>query len=104
MLDTFVPITNTALTKPEAFYWVVDSIDSNHVGYSQPYRECEQNLYLTHGMKSTAKVIADSGCFAGNIADYLSSRGCTGTLTSHRLKHNIDAVRRDMELQASRAA
>jgi DNA polymerase elongation subunit (family B) len=40
-------IPDTTLTKPRAFYWVVDKIDSNHVGHSQPYRECEKNLYLT---------------------------------------------------------
>ena len=99
MLAASIP--DTTLTKPEAFYWTVEKMDSNHVGHAQPYRECEKNLYLTYAMKCTAKAMADSGCSAGDIADYLSSRGCTGTLTTHRLKHNIDAVRRDMELQAA---
>jgi hypothetical protein len=84
-------IPDTTLTKPVAFYWVVQLIDSNHVGHSQPYRECEKNLYLTYAMRSTAKAMADSGCSVADIGDYLSSRGCTGTLTHHRLKHNIDA-------------
>jgi hypothetical protein len=25
-------------TKPEAYFWEVESIDSNHIGHSQPYR------------------------------------------------------------------
>ncbi len=29
MLAASIP--NTTMTKPEAFFWVVDSIDSNHV-------------------------------------------------------------------------
>ena len=41
--------------------------------------------------------MADSGCSVADIADYLSSRGCTGTLTRDRLKYSIDAVRRDMD-------
>ena len=95
MLAASIP--NTTMTKPEAFFWVVDSVDSNHVGHSQPYRECEKNLYLTYAMKSTAKVMADSGCSDADIGDYLSSRGCSGTLTSHRLKYNVDAVRQELE-------
>ena len=102
MLAASIP--NTTLTKAEAFYWVVDSIDSNHVGHSQPCRVCEKKMYLTYGMNSATKAMVDSGSSAEDIADNLSSRGCSGTLTSHRLKHNIDAVRRDMELQATRAA
>jgi hypothetical protein len=93
MLAASIP--NTTMTKPEAFFWVVDSIDSNHVGHSQPYRECEKNLYLTYAMKSTAKVMADSGCSDADIGNYLSSRGCSGT--SHRLKYNVDAVRQELE-------
>ena len=46
MLASVIP--DTTLTKPGSFYWVVDSIDSNHIGHSQPYRECEKNLYLTY--------------------------------------------------------
>ncbi len=41
--------------------------------------------------------MADSGCSAADIGDYLSSRGCSGTLTSHRLKYNVDAVRQELE-------
>ena len=48
-------------------------------------------------MKSTAKAMADSGCCGADIGDYLSSRGCSGTLTSHRLKYNVDAVRQELE-------
>ena len=59
MLASVIP--DTTLTKPGSFYWVVDSIDSNHIGHSQPYRECEKNLYLTYAMKITAKVMADCG-------------------------------------------
>jgi hypothetical protein len=74
MLAASIP--NTTMTKPEAFFWVVDSIDSNHVGHSQHYRECEKNLYLTYAMKSTAKVMADCGCSDADIGDYR----CRGVL------------------------
>jgi hypothetical protein len=95
MLAASIP--NTTTTKPQAFFWTVDAIDTNHIGHSQPYRECEKNLYLTYAMKTTAKALANSGCSAGDIADYLSSRGCTGTLTEARLKYHVDDVRKDME-------
>lgn len=68
MLAASIP--NMTLTKPEAFYWVVDAIDLNHIGHSQPYRECEKNLYLTYAMKTTAKAMSESGCSAADIADY----------------------------------
>jgi hypothetical protein len=95
MLAASIP--NTTVTKPDAFYWVVDAIDSNHIGHSKPYRECEKNLYLTYAMKNTAKAMADSGCSASDIGDYLSSRGCTGTLTDARLMYHVNDVRKDME-------
>ena len=89
-----IPKVTFAAARP--FYWMVKSIQSEHTGHSQPYRECEKNLYLSYAMKITAKAMAESGCSVSDIADYLSSRGCTGTLTDHRLKHHIDAVKRDM--------
>lgn len=95
MLRASVP--KVTITKAHAFYWIVQSLHSEHKGHCEPYRDCEKNLYLTYAMKTTAKAMAESGCDVSDIADYLSSRGCTGTLTSHRLKHHIDAVRRDME-------
>jgi hypothetical protein len=60
MLRASVP--NMTFTKAEAFFWVVESIDSNHVGHSQPYRECEKNLYLTYAMKTTANAMSKAGC------------------------------------------
>ncbi len=95
MLAASIP--NTTVTKPQAFFWIVDAIDSNHIGHSQPYRECEKNLYLTYAMKTTAKALAECGSTAADIADYLSSRGCTGTLTDARLKYHVNDVRKDME-------
>jgi hypothetical protein len=59
MLAASIP--NTTVTKPQAFYWIVAAIDSNHIGHSQPYRECEKNLYLTYAMKTTAKALAECG-------------------------------------------
>ena len=41
--------------------------------------------------------MADSNCSASDIAEYLSSRGCTGTLTDKRLKYHLDDVRKDFE-------
>jgi hypothetical protein len=95
MLGATILKVTFATARP--FYWMVESIQSEHKGHSKPYRECEKNMYLTYAMKCTAKSMVDSGCSVSDIADYLSSRGCTGTLTDHRLKHNIDAVRRDMD-------
>jgi hypothetical protein len=95
MLRASLP--GATFTKADAFFWVVESIDSNHIGHSQPYRECEKNLYLTYAMKTTAKAMSESGCTASDIADYLSSRGCTGTLTEHRLKYHVNDVSKDME-------
>jgi hypothetical protein len=95
MLRASVP--NMTFTKAEAFFWVVESIDSNHVGHSQPYRECEKNLYLTYAMKTTANAMSKAGCSAADIADYLTSRGCIGTLTDDRLKYHIKDVRKDAE-------
>jgi hypothetical protein len=92
-----VSLPNMTFTKAQAFFWVVESIDCNHTGHSQPYRECEKNLYLTYAMKTTAQAMADSGCSAADIADYLTSRGCTGTLTDERLKYHINDVRKDIE-------
>jgi hypothetical protein len=74
-------LANIKMKKAQAYYWLVQSLDSQHVGHSEPYRECEKNLYLTYAMKLTAKAMADSGVSASDIADYLSSRGCSGTLT-----------------------
>ena len=34
---------------------------------------------------------------SADIADYLTSRGCTGTLTDHRLKYHVNDVRKDMD-------
>ncbi len=41
--------------------------------------------------------MTDSGCSAADIADYLTSRDCTGTLTDARLKYHVDDVRKDMD-------
>ena len=41
-------------------------------------------------MKLTAKAMAESGVSASDIADYLSSRGCSGTLTDKRLKYHLN--------------
>ncbi len=90
-------VPSITFTKPQAYFWKVESIDSNHIGHSQPYRECEKNLYLTYAMKTTAKLMTDSGCSAADIADYLTSRGCTGTLTDARLKYHVNDVRKDMD-------
>ncbi len=68
-------IPDMTFTKAAAFFWVVESIDCNHIGHSQPYRECENNLYLTYAMKTMATAMSESGCSAGDIADYLTSRG-----------------------------
>jgi hypothetical protein len=46
LLGASVP--SMTFTKAEAYFWMVDSIDSNHIGHSQPYRECENNLYITY--------------------------------------------------------
>lgn len=92
-----VSLPNTTFTKADAFFWVVQSIDSNHIGHSQPYRECEKNLYLTYAMKTTATAMSESGCSAADIADYLTSRGCTGTLTNRRLKYHIKDVQKDID-------
>jgi hypothetical protein len=48
-------------------------------------------------MKTTATAMSDAGCSAGDIADYLTSRGCSGTLTDHRLKYHVNDVRKDMD-------
>jgi hypothetical protein len=90
-------LANIKMEKAQAYYWLVQSLDSQHVGHSEPYRECEKNLYLTYAMKLTAKAMADSGVSASDIADYLSSRGCSGTLTDKRLKYHLNVVRKDME-------
>ena len=95
MLRASVPKVTFKQTEP--YFWMVESVDLQHMGHCEPYRECEKNLYLTYAMKTQAKEMADSGCSEADIADYLSSRGCIGTLTTHRLKHHIDVVRRDME-------
>ncbi len=42
-------IPNTTTTKPQAFFWMVDAIDTNHIGHSQPYRECEKTRTKGHG-------------------------------------------------------
>lgn len=41
--------------------------------------------------------MADSGVSASDIADYLSSRGCSGTLTDKRLKYHLNVVRQDIQ-------
>ncbi len=38
--------------KIRPFYWLVESMNAHHVGHSQPYRDCEKNLYLTYAMKT----------------------------------------------------
>ena len=95
MCRAVLPNISTNTAKP--YYWAVKSLDSNHSGHSEPHRECEKILYLTYSMKLTAKAMADSNCSASDIADYLSSRGCTGTLTDKRLKYHLDDVRKDLE-------
>jgi hypothetical protein len=48
-------------------------------------------------MKTTANAMSKAGCSAADIADYLTSRGCIGTLTDDRLKYHIKDVRKDAE-------
>ena len=66
MLGATIAKVTFATTRP--YFWMVQSIQSQHEGHSQPYRECENNLYLTHAMKNTAKAMADSGCSVSDIA------------------------------------
>ena len=95
MVNATVPGITMRIEKP--FYWVVYELNNHHTGHSQPFRDCEKNMYLTYQMKATAKAMADSGCSQSDIADFLTSRGCSGTLTNHRLKYAVDVCRRDME-------
>ena len=94
MLNQSMP--NITMEKARPYYWVVQSLDSRHSGHCQPYRECEKSMYLTYAMKMAAKSMADSGISASDIADYLSSRGCSGTLTDKRMKYHINVVRQDL--------
>lgn len=36
------------------YYWVVQSLNTHHIGHCEPYRECEKNMYLTYAMKNTS--------------------------------------------------
>ena len=94
-LPAGLPSFTMRIEKP--FYWLVKEVNTQHTGHPQPFRECEKNMYLTYQMKVTAKSMADSNCPLSEIADYLTSRGCSGTLTNHRLKYAVDVCRRDME-------
>ncbi len=95
MVDAALPGTKKRIAKP--FYWMVAELNNHHTAHSQPFRDCEKNMYLTYQMKVTAKAMADSNCSLGEIAEFLTSRGCSGTLTNHRLKYAVDVCRRDME-------
>ena len=95
MVNAAVPGITMRFEKP--FYWMVAEFNNHHIGHSQPFRDCEKNMYLTYQMKVTAKAMADSNCSLAEIADFLTTRGCSGTLTNHRLKYAVDVCRRDMD-------
>jgi hypothetical protein len=88
----FQRLPNITIERVIPYYWVVDSLDPYHSGHCEPYRECERNMYLTYAMKMTAKTMMESGIPASDIADYLSSRGCSGTLTDKRMKYHINYI------------
>jgi hypothetical protein len=54
-------LPNIKMEKVQAYFWMVESLDTQHSGHCEPYRDCEKTAYLTYAMKMTAKQMADSG-------------------------------------------
>jgi hypothetical protein len=90
-------LPNIKMEKVQAYFWMVESLDTQHSGHCEPYRDCEKTAYLTYAMKMTAKQMADCGISASDIADYLTSRGCSGTLTDKRMKYHMNLISQDMQ-------